>query len=62
MADRPLQDYNGAAQYLGITPRHLRSLKAHGAVPYLTLGRLVRFDLDALDRMKASKLVEANAA
>ena len=49
MDERPV-DYDGGAEYLGITRRHLKELVARRAVPYVKVGRLVRFlpsDLDA---------------
>jgi excisionase family DNA binding protein len=36
------------AQRLGITVRHVRRLVAEKRVPYLKVGRLVRFDPEAI--------------
>ena len=52
----PHLDYDGAAEYLGIKRRHVRDLKRRRAIPFTTIGRLVRFDADELDRW-----VEANS-
>jgi excisionase family DNA binding protein len=53
MPGRPLKDYVKAAEYLGITERHLRRLTYEGRIPYVKLspGRQghVRFDPDDLD-------------
>ncbi len=45
---RPL-DYRGAADYVNTTERHLRSLVQRREIPYVKLGRLVRFIPDQLD-------------
>jgi excisionase family DNA binding protein len=38
------------AERLGITVRHVRRLIADRRVPYVKIGRLVRFDPDAIKR------------
>ncbi len=38
-----------AAKYLGLTHRHILSLRTRHEIPYIKLGRLVRFDPDQLD-------------
>jgi excisionase family DNA binding protein len=50
-------DTAGAAAYLGTTPRHIRDLKSRGRLPFVQLGRLIRFDLDELDRLRRDLLV-----
>jgi excisionase family DNA binding protein len=48
--DLDLKNIDGAARRLGMSPRHLWDLVKAGKVPYVRLGRLVRFmpaDLDA---------------
>jgi len=57
MSTRPLVDTAGAAEHLGTTARHVRDLKARGKLPFVPLGRLVRFDLDELDRLRHELLV-----
>ena len=46
---RPPLDVAAAADYLGTTPRHVRELQYRGALAYIKVGRLVRFDQDDLD-------------
>lgn len=48
-----------AANYLGITQRHLRDLVYRRRVPHYKVGRLVRFSLADLDKWMASSRVEA---
>lgn len=50
MARPPLLDINDAATQLGTTVRHLRRLVHERRIPFVKVGRLVRFrqaDLDA---------------
>ena len=47
---RPPLTYAQAAEYLNDKPRHLYDLVARGEIPYVKLGRLVRFLPDQLDR------------
>ena len=51
-----LLDYSRAAQYLGITERHLKRLREYGQIEYVKVGRLVRFRPGALD-----EYIEAHA-
>lgn len=37
-----------AAKWLGVCPRTLRAIRASGEIPYVRLGRAVRYDLDDL--------------
>ena len=46
---RPPLTYEQAAEYLNDKPRHLYDLVARGEIPYVKLGRLVRFLPDQLD-------------
>lgn len=45
-----LVDIDGAAEYLSVTPRFVRSLVAERRIPFLKMGRFVRFDTAELDR------------
>jgi excisionase family DNA binding protein len=45
----PLIDIRGVAQVLGVTPRHIQRLVAERRIPYLKIGRFVRFDRAELD-------------
>jgi excisionase family DNA binding protein len=40
----PLIDIHGVAEVLGVTPRHIQRLVAERRIPYLKVGRFVRFD------------------
>jgi excisionase family DNA binding protein len=40
----PLLDIHGVAEVLGVTPRHIQRLVAERRIPYLKVGRFVRFD------------------
>jgi excisionase family DNA binding protein len=59
---RPPLTYEQAAEYLNDNARHLRDLVARGELPYVKLGRLVRFLPDHLDewmREQAERRVSA---
>ena len=43
------------AERLGITVRHVRRLVAEKRVPYLKVGKLVRFDPDEIKQWLASR-------
>ena len=47
---RPPVDAVVAAEYLGDTLSHVRSLTRKGAIPHFHIGRKVRYRLDDLDR------------
>lgn len=47
---RRLVDTAGVAVYLNDTQRHIRRLVDGRTIPHLTIGKLVRFDLDKIDR------------
>jgi excisionase family DNA binding protein len=57
---RPPLDYDGAAEYLGTTPRHVRDLRATNRVPFVKLGGKVRFLPDDLDAFVLANRQEAN--
>jgi excisionase family DNA binding protein len=55
-----LLDIPAAAERLGITERHVRELIYRKRIPYLKVGRLVRFDPADLDTwVEASKVPAA---
>jgi excisionase family DNA binding protein len=41
---KPLIDIPCVAEALGVTPRHIQRLVAERRIPYLKVGRFVRFD------------------
>ncbi|HVA08948.1 MAG TPA: helix-turn-helix domain-containing protein [Acidimicrobiales bacterium] len=45
----PLLDTDAVAVALGVTPRHIRRLVAERRIPFLKVGRFVRFDPAALN-------------
>ena len=55
---RNLLSVEAAADYLGASPRFIRRLVAERRVPYVKLGRLVRFTAEDLDRYIAAGRVE----
>jgi excisionase family DNA binding protein len=44
MSVAPLMDTHAVAEVLGVTPRHIQRLVAERRIPYLKVGRFVRFD------------------
>jgi excisionase family DNA binding protein len=40
----PLLDIHGVAEVLTVTPRHIQRLVAERRIPYVKVGRFVRFD------------------
>ncbi len=48
--DTRLVDIETVALYLGVTVRHVRRLVAERRIPFVKWGRLLRFDVDAIDR------------
>jgi excisionase family DNA binding protein len=54
-----LIDINGAADHLGTTPRHLRSLVFRREIPHVKIGGKLRFDPQALDAFVDSCRVPA---
>lgn len=55
----PLLDVPAAAARLNISERHLRELIYRREVPYLKVGRLVRFDPNDLEAWLAARRVPA---
>lgn len=53
-----LLSMEAAADYLGASPRFIRRLVAERRVPYVKLGRLVRFTAEDLDGYIAAGRVE----
>ncbi len=49
VTSRRLVDIDGAAEYLTVSVRYVRTLVADRRLPYLKVGKYVRFDLDELD-------------
>jgi excisionase family DNA binding protein len=47
-ADAPLLDIDAVAAVLGVTRRHVQRLVAERRIPFLKIGRFVRFDQVAL--------------
>lgn len=45
----PLLDTNAVAEALGVTPRHIRRLVAERRIPFVKVGRFVRFEPGILD-------------
>ncbi|GMU78731.1 MAG: hypothetical protein AMXMBFR46_15250 [Acidimicrobiia bacterium] len=54
-----LLDVDAAAQYLSVTPRFIRRLVAERRVPFVRLGRHLRFDPADLDRFVEAGRVDA---
>lgn len=52
-------DLTGAADYLGITERHLRELVYRRKIAYTKAGRLLRFYVEDLDKYLRDNRVEA---
>lgn len=46
---RPPLDESAAAEYVGSTPRHLKNLRAAGLIPFIKVGKYVRYLPDDLD-------------
>ncbi len=45
----PLLDADEVAKVFGVTPRHVRRLVAERRIPFVKVGRFVRFDPGELD-------------
>lgn len=54
-----LIDIHAAADYLATSERHMRELVAKRRIPFLHVGRLIRFDTKDLDAFKEAGRVEA---
>lgn len=46
---RRLLDIDEAAKHLTVTPRFMRTLVAERRVPFLKIGKFIRFDIDDLN-------------
>ncbi|MEM7342484.1 MAG: excisionase family DNA-binding protein [Actinomycetota bacterium] len=57
-----LVDIDGAADYLTVSPRLVRAMVAERRIPYLKVGKFVRFDLDDLDGWLDQQRVAAEVA
>ena len=53
--ERRLLSIEGAARYLGLKLSRLRTAISRGEVPFLKIGRLVRFDQKTLDQWVETK-------
>ena len=56
-----LLDIDGAAEHMAVTPRFVRSLVADRRIPYLKVGKFVRFDVGDLDTWLDSCRVEVDS-
>lgn len=54
-----LLDIESAAQHLSVSPRFVRRLVAQRRVPYLKIGKFVRFEVADLDAWLQSCRVES---
>ena len=54
-----LLDINEAAERLGTTERHMRALIVDRKIPYIKVGRLIRFDPSALDEWIEAQTIMA---
>lgn len=54
----PLLDTDGVAHVLSVTPRHVRRLVAERRIPFLKVGRFVRFDPASLNLWLDGQRVE----
>ena len=55
----PLLDANAVAEALGTTRRHVQRLVAERRIPFVKVGRFVRFDPAALDVWLDTQRVDA---
>jgi excisionase family DNA binding protein len=58
LAASPLMDIHTVAEVLCVAPRHIRRLVAERRIPYLKVGRFVRFDPGELDVWLDAQRVE----
>ena len=49
MGDRTLIDKNAVAERLATTVRHVEELVKYRRIPFVKVGRLLRFDPDAIE-------------
>lgn len=60
MAVQPrLLSEDDAAVYMGTTPRHLEELRYRREMPFVKVGRLVRYDVKTLDKYIAANTIKA---
>ncbi len=59
--ESPLLDSDAVARALGVTRRHVQRLVAERRIPFLKMGRFVRFDPVALNVWLDQQRVEADA-
>lgn len=57
---RRLLDQAGAAEYLGLTQDQVRALKYRRVLPFVKVGRSLRFDVRDLDRFIEMNKVDAS--
>lgn len=60
MPAQRLTDVPGVAEYLGTTERHIRELVYRRRIPFVKVGRAVRFDLRTIDRWIETNTVKAS--
>lgn len=64
MTGTPLMDTAEAAAHLGVSPRTLYKWAEHGQVPFVRIGRLLRFrgrELDEWLEARANRITPAGA-
>jgi hypothetical protein len=60
VAGKRIANEDATAVYLDTTPRHLRALRAKRQIPFIRVGeKLVRYDLDVIDKWVDDHGVEA---
>lgn len=59
---RALLTIAGVAEILGTSERHVRALVYRRGIPYLKVGRLVRFDPDDVQRWLDAQRVETRSS
>lgn len=59
MATQRLLDTKQTAELLSISERHLRELCYRREVPFVKVGRLVRFDVKAIEKYIAANTIKA---
>jgi len=59
---RQLEDVPRCAERLGTSERHIRHLVARRKIPFLRVGRLIRFDPEKVDAWLESNTVDVGGA
>ena len=59
---RKLEDVPRCADRLGTSERHIRHLVARREIPFLRVGRLIRFDPEKVDAWLESNTVDVGGA